>query len=84
MSKNLQRGTEVHTLSVTDISNDEDIVKVMAPIKIASTMMCEENQPTVSVIAPLQAKLLKHFEPCEDDTDMTREMNVGTRTPTIF
>lgn len=74
MSKNLRRGTEVHTLSETDISNAEGIVKVMAPIKIASTMMCEENQPTVSVIAPLQAKLLKHLEPCEDNTDMTREM----------
>ncbi|XP_053085062.1 E3 SUMO-protein ligase ZBED1 [Pangasianodon hypophthalmus] len=74
MSKNLRRGTEVHTLSETDISNAEDIVKVMTPIKIASTMMCEEEQPTVSVIAPLQAKLLKHLEPCEDDTGMTREM----------
>lgn len=49
-------------------------MKLMTPIKIASTMMCEEEQPTVSVIAPLQAKLLKHLEPCEDDTDMTREM----------
>lgn len=27
MSKNLQRGTEVHTLSEADISNAEDIVK---------------------------------------------------------
>lgn len=57
-----------------DISNAEDILKVITPIKIASTMMCEEEQPTVSVIAPLQAKLLKHLEPCEDNTDMTREM----------
>ncbi len=74
MSKNLRRGTELHTLSETDISNAEDIVKVMTPIKIASTMMCEEEQSTVLVIAPLQAKLLKHLELCEDDTDMTREM----------
>ncbi|XP_058249716.1 E3 SUMO-protein ligase ZBED1-like [Hemibagrus wyckioides] len=74
LSKNLQRGTEVRTLPETDISNAEDIVKLMTPIKIASTMMCEEEQPTVSVSAPLQAKLLKHLKPCEDDTDMTREM----------
>ncbi|RXN30171.1 zinc finger BED domain-containing 1-like protein [Labeo rohita] len=74
MSKNLRRGTEVHTLSEVDISNAEDIVKVMTPIKIASTMMCEEEQPTVSVIAPLQAKLQKHLKPCKDDTEMTREM----------
>lgn len=76
MSKNLRRGTEVHTLSETDISNAEDIVKVMAPIKITTAMMCEEEQPTLSVIAPLQSKLLTNFEPCEDDTDMTREMKL--------
>ncbi|XDV16267.1 hypothetical protein PO909_016060 [Leuciscus waleckii] len=80
MSKDLRRGTEVHTLTETDISNAEDIVKVMAPIKIATTMMCEEEQPTMSVIAPLQAKLLKHLEPCEDDTDMTREMKSAMTT----
>lgn len=55
-------------------------MKVMAPIKIAITMMCEEEQPTVSVIAPLQAKLLKHLEPCEDDTDMTREIKSAMTT----
>lgn len=43
MSKNLRKGTEVHTLSEMDISNAEDIVKVMAPIKIATAMMCEET-----------------------------------------
>ncbi|KAB5554108.1 hypothetical protein PHYPO_G00046380 [Pangasianodon hypophthalmus] len=74
MSKNLRRGTEVHTLSEMDISNAENIVKVMEPIKIATTVMCEEEQPTVSVIAPLQAKLMKHLEPCENDTDMSQEM----------
>lgn len=28
------------------------------------------------MIAPLQSKLLTHFEPCKDDTDMTREMKL--------
>ncbi|KAB5518450.1 hypothetical protein PHYPO_G00166040 [Pangasianodon hypophthalmus] len=33
------------------------MVKLLAPVKTATTMMFEEEQPTVSVIAPLQAKL---------------------------
>ncbi len=52
----------------------EDIVKLMGPVKMAATVMCEEDQPTVSVIAPLQAKLLKHLQPCEDDSLMVAEV----------
>jgi len=36
--------------------------------------MCEEEQPTVSVIAPLQAKLLKHFTVTAEDSSVITEM----------
>lgn len=75
MSKDLRKGaTDVNTLSESDITNVEDIVKLMGPVKIATTVMCEEDQPTISVIAPLQAKLLKHLQACEDDSPLVTEM----------
>ncbi|XP_031164216.1 zinc finger BED domain-containing protein 1-like [Sander lucioperca] len=52
----------------------DDIVQLMGPVKMATTVMCEEDQPTLSVIAPLQAKLLKHLQPCEDDSTLVAEM----------
>lgn len=68
MSKDLRKGhLDVGTLSESDIANMEDIVQLMGPVKMATTVMCEEDRPTLSVIAPLQAKLLKHQQPFEDD-----------------
>ncbi|XP_045074059.1 E3 SUMO-protein ligase ZBED1-like [Coregonus clupeaformis] len=73
MSKDLRKGvTDVGTLS--DIANMDDIVQLMGPVKMATTVMCEEDQPTLSVIAPLQAKLLKHLQPCEDDSTLVAEI----------
>lgn len=55
MSKDLRKGaTDVGTLSESDIANMDDIVQLMGPVKMATTVMCEEDQPTLSVIAPLQ------------------------------
>ncbi|XP_041702700.1 E3 SUMO-protein ligase ZBED1-like isoform X1 [Coregonus clupeaformis] len=52
----------------------DDIVQLMGPVKMATTVMCEEDQPTLSVIAPLQAKLLKHLQPCKDDSTLVAEI----------
>lgn len=40
----------------------------------ATTVMCEEEQLTVSVIAPLKAELLKYLESNEDDSDVLKEI----------
>ncbi|KAJ8333377.1 hypothetical protein SKAU_G00413850 [Synaphobranchus kaupii] len=74
MAKDFRKGSEANTLKDCDIGNAEDIVQLMTPIKIATIVMCEEEQPTVSVIAPLKAKLLKHLEPYEDDSAVVKEM----------
>ncbi|MCI4394937.1 hypothetical protein PGIGA_G00174660 [Pangasianodon gigas] len=50
------------------------MVKLLAPVKTATTMMCEEEQPTVSVIAPLQARLLEQFTVTAEDSSVITEM----------
>lgn len=55
----------------------EDIVKVMGPMKTATTVMCEEQQPTVSVIAPLRAQLLKIFEISVTDSQQIKDMKTA-------
>ncbi|KAJ8369423.1 hypothetical protein SKAU_G00094510 [Synaphobranchus kaupii] len=67
---------EVNTLNENDICNVEDIVKVMTPVKVVTTIMCEDEQPTISMISPLKAKLQKHFEASDDDTAIITEMKV--------
>ncbi|CAB1418471.1 unnamed protein product [Pleuronectes platessa] len=80
--KDLRKGgTDVGTLSESDIANMEDIVQLMSPVKMATTVMCVEEYPTLSVIAPLRAKLLKHLQPCEDDSTLVAEIKRVMASP---
>ncbi len=64
----------MHNLNENDITVAEDMVELLAPVKTATTIMCEEERPTVSVIAPLQAKLLEHFTVTAKDSSVITEM----------
>ncbi|XP_029913137.1 zinc finger BED domain-containing protein 1-like [Myripristis murdjan] len=74
MSRELRKGEEVNSLNEKDICNAEDIVRLMAPVKVVTTILCEDEMPTVSMIAPLRAKLKKHFEAADEDTPLITEM----------
>ncbi|MCJ8749144.1 hypothetical protein PDJAM_G00172940 [Pangasius djambal] len=64
----------MHTLNENDITVAEDMVKLLAPVKTATTIMCEEEQPNVSVIASLEAKLLEHFTFTAEDSSVITEI----------
>ena len=44
-----------------------EVIKLMSPLKVATTLLSEEKTPTISMISPIQAKLQKHFQPDESD-----------------
>lgn len=74
MSRELRKGEEVNTLGEKDICNAEDIVRLMAPVKVVTTILCEDEMPTLSMIAPLRAKLKTQFESMDEDTPLITEM----------
>ncbi|XP_053183665.1 E3 SUMO-protein ligase ZBED1-like [Scomber japonicus] len=75
LDKKLRKGaSDIHTLTESDLTAAEQMVSLLAPLKAATTLMCEEKQPTVSIIAPLRTKLLTHFECAPDDTPLIRDM----------
>uniref|UniRef100_A0A1A7WWP6 BED-type domain-containing protein n=1 Tax=Iconisemion striatum TaxID=60296 RepID=A0A1A7WWP6_9TELE len=45
---------EVDTLDNADISDVKNIVKLLKPLKTATTVVCDEKEPTVSLIMPLK------------------------------
>uniref|UniRef100_A0A3P8QXP5 BED-type domain-containing protein n=1 Tax=Astatotilapia calliptera TaxID=8154 RepID=A0A3P8QXP5_ASTCA len=47
------------SLTEADITDGEDIVKALKPLKAATLVMSEEKSPTLSIIAPLHAQLLE-------------------------
>ncbi|XP_077063574.1 E3 SUMO-protein ligase ZBED1-like [Siphateles boraxobius] len=75
LDKKVRKGScDVHTLSESDLLAAEQMVSLLAPLKSATTLMCEEKQPTVSIIAPLRIKLLAHFEYVPDDSALIKDM----------
>ncbi|KAK0141282.1 Zinc finger BED domain-containing protein 1 [Merluccius polli] len=53
-----KREKEISTFIESDISNLE-FIEALKPVKVATCVMSDENNPTISVIAPLHAQLLQ-------------------------
>lgn len=64
----------VNTLGEKDMCDAEDIVRLMAPVEVVTTILWEDEMPTVSVISPLRAKLTRRFEATDEDTPLVAEM----------
>lgn len=55
-----------------DVTNAGDVIAALKPMKDATSVMSEESSPTVSLIAPMQAKLL------DETTDISGPGRVST------
>ncbi|XP_054623684.1 E3 SUMO-protein ligase ZBED1-like [Dunckerocampus dactyliophorus] len=56
------------TLDSCDIRDAEDLVKLLYPLKTATTVLCEEKRPTVSLIAPLKSMIEQSMTPNDGDS----------------
>ncbi|XP_053573689.1 E3 SUMO-protein ligase ZBED1-like [Bombina bombina] len=72
--------SDLCTLNVTDVSNAEDAVSALKPMKDVITLMSEECNPTVSLIAPLNAQLLQNMTDTMGDTPMIHEIKNAIKT----
>lgn len=81
LSPQVRKGAhDICTLSETDVSGAEQLVKALKPMKAATTIMSEESMPTcLSVISPLHAQLLRDKKAVDEDTPMTREIKHAIR-----
>ncbi|XP_035858465.1 zinc finger BED domain-containing protein 1-like [Sander lucioperca] len=73
-------GSDICTLSDTDISTAEEIASALKPMKDATHIMSEDSTPTLSVIAPLHAQLLHDTEAAgvaAADTPVIREIKLA-------
>ena len=58
-SKELRkREKDISTLSERELTSAEELVAVLTPLEIATTALCEESVPTLSMILPLQHQFL--------------------------
>ncbi|XP_028254439.1 zinc finger BED domain-containing protein 1-like [Parambassis ranga] len=73
------------SLKEEDITDAEDVVRALKPMKTATQVMSEEKSPTLSVIAPLHAMLLKEMTSLPEDSKVVKDIkdeikkNLSTR-----
>lgn len=65
LSRKIKKDEDMARLSEDDMALIQEVIKLMTPLKVATTLLSEEKNPTITMIAPLQAKLQKHFQPKE-------------------
>ena len=58
----------VATLSQEDFGDLEDLIEILKPLKTATTALCEEKVPTISIVLPLKHQLLTNIL-CVQDGD---------------
>jgi hypothetical protein len=74
-SKELRENKDVATFTENNISSADDALASLKPQKTITTALCTEKFPTISIILPLQSKLLNSLMvQCVDDSGMVKEM----------
>ncbi|KAK0141271.1 Zinc finger BED domain-containing protein 1 [Merluccius polli] len=68
-----KREKEISTFIESDISNLE-FIEALKPVKVATCVMSDENNPTISVIAPLHAQLLQATQETLGDPPFVRDL----------
>ncbi|KAI4805461.1 hypothetical protein KUCAC02_010075 [Chaenocephalus aceratus] len=65
---------EIVTLEPADITDAEDMVRLLSPLKKATTVLCDESQPTVSLIVPLKHMIEQSMAQCDEDSSTIAQM----------
>ena len=74
-----QTEEEISTISGADLGNLEKLVLALKPVAVSTKVMSDEKNPTLSVIAPLHAQLLKNTEENIGDAPFVRHVKAAIR-----
>ncbi|RXN27606.1 zinc finger BED domain-containing 1-like protein [Labeo rohita] len=74
LSKKIKRREGMASMTEEDMTLIQEVIKLMSPLKVATTLLSEEKNPTISMISPIPAKLQKHFQPDESDLPVISQM----------
>lgn len=69
----LKKNKDITTLSDQDVRTVEEVIEVLKPLKILTTLMSTESSPSVLMILPLKTTVLNSMEHKEEDSDFFHE-----------
>ncbi|MBN3306654.1 ZBED4 protein, partial [Amia calva] len=67
-----------NTLDSCDIIDAEDLVKLLNPLKTATTVLCDEKSPTLSLIVPLKSMIEQSMTPNDGDSTTVADTKRAT------
>ncbi|XP_057186792.1 E3 SUMO-protein ligase ZBED1-like [Triplophysa rosa] len=69
LSNDVRRNVrDIDTLDGSDFRDAEDIVTLLKPLKTATTVLCDEKNPTMSLIVPFKHMIEQNMAPNEEDS----------------
>ncbi|XP_014677757.1 PREDICTED: zinc finger BED domain-containing protein 1-like, partial [Priapulus caudatus] len=70
---------DIYTLKDDDISNAEEAIALLKPMKSITVILCDEASPTISLIHPLQHQILQTMTAVNNDSPMTINLKTAIR-----
>ena len=73
----LSAGTQrddLDTLTATDVTNTEQLIAVLQPLKTVTTVLCDAVQPTISMVWPLLCNLKSGMQPDANDSAIVQRV----------
>lgn len=64
----LRLSVQIDALDSSDTREAEDLVRLLMPLKTVTTVLCEEKNPSVSLIVPLKSMIEQSMTPHHDDS----------------
>ena len=65
---------ELVTLSDDDLTNAQEAVAVLKPLKTVTNILCDESNVTVSLILPLQHRITVSLSHTDDDSQLVKQL----------
>ena len=64
------------TLSETEVSEAEELVQILGPLKKITTILCSEHTPTISLVHPMREMLLQEMTRNSSTSQMVIQASV--------
>ncbi|XP_039592106.1 E3 SUMO-protein ligase ZBED1-like [Polypterus senegalus] len=78
--KNLKKNArDIATLSDDDVKVAEEVLQLLKPLKMVTTLLSTETAPSVSMILPLKTRILQSMAPSEEDSTITGDVKTAIR-----
>ena len=65
---------DIVTLSDDDVKVAEEVLQVLKPLKMVTTLLCTESAPSISMVLPLKTKIIQSMSPSEGDSTISRDV----------